>query len=178
MRAVQIDSTGRPGAVVLADVPAPTRKDDEVLIDVEWAGVSFPDVLQSKGLYQIQPPTPFIPGAEVAGIVREAPEGGEFAVGQAVAAFPGFGGFGECVAVPTPFVLPLSAGLDTRTGPAPRSRHAAPLVRSVPAGRRHAADGGQSRPVRDEDLGGGAGAVDDRGAGARLRGSGRSADDR
>lgn len=118
MRAVQITSTGGPSAVVATEVDEPTRKNDEVLIEVEWAGVSFPDVLQSKGLYQIQPPTPFVPGSEVAGVVREAPAGSEFAAGQKVAAFPGFGGFAERVSVPTPFVLPLPDAVDTRAAAA------------------------------------------------------------
>ncbi|ORB10718.1 hypothetical protein BST36_30750, partial [Mycolicibacterium moriokaense] len=41
------------------------------------AGVAFPDALQSRGLYQYKPEMPYIPGAEVAGVVRSAPEGAQ-----------------------------------------------------------------------------------------------------
>ena len=43
-----------------------------VVIDVKAAAVSFPDVLQTRGLYQFKPEIPFVPGAEVAGVVAEA----------------------------------------------------------------------------------------------------------
>ena len=46
-----------------------------VIVDVHAAGVSFPEVLQTRGLYQIKPALPFIPGSEVGGVVRCAPEG-------------------------------------------------------------------------------------------------------
>jgi len=43
-----------------------------IVIDVQAAGVSFPEVLQSRGEYQLKPPLPFVPGSEVAGVVRSA----------------------------------------------------------------------------------------------------------
>jgi len=46
-----------------------------VVIEVVAAGVSFPDLLLTRGEYQMKPPLPFVPGAEVAGRVRSAPEG-------------------------------------------------------------------------------------------------------
>ncbi|GAB3581848.1 NADPH:quinone oxidoreductase family protein [Calidifontibacter terrae] len=118
MRAVQFRSTNGPSDAIVADVAAPVRKPHEVLIDVAYAGVSFPDVLQSKGEYQIQPPTPYIPGAEVSGVVVEAPEGSGLTVGQRVSAFPGFGGFAEQVSVPVPLVLPLPDGVGLDQGAA------------------------------------------------------------
>ncbi len=44
-----------------------------VVVDVHAAGVSFPEVLQTRGEYQFKPPLPFVPGSEVAGVVRSAP---------------------------------------------------------------------------------------------------------
>ena len=60
--------------------PSPSRRTpltpgSGVLVDVHAAGVSFPEVLQTRGEYQIKPPLPFVPGSEVAGTVRSAPEG-------------------------------------------------------------------------------------------------------
>src|SRR5690349_22760311 len=76
MRAVQIADLGGPDSLRPADVPEPggghmLASDGGVVIDVRAAAVSFPDVLQSRGLYQYKPDMPFVPGAEVAGVVHE-----------------------------------------------------------------------------------------------------------
>ena len=52
MRAVQVVRWDGPSSVELREVPEPSRHGDDVLIDVRAAGVSFPDVLQTRGLYQ------------------------------------------------------------------------------------------------------------------------------
>lgn len=108
MRAVRITSLDGPRAVEIADVDEPMPDDDKVLIDVHAAGVTFPDVLQTRGQYQIKPPVPFTPGSEVAGVVRSAPESSGVTAGQRVASFVGFGGFCEVVSADpaTVFGLP------------------------------------------------------------------------
>ncbi len=58
-----------------------------MVVDVVTAGVSFPDLLQSKGLYQFRPDPPFIPGLEMAGVVRAAPAGSGFSSGDRVCAW-------------------------------------------------------------------------------------------
>ncbi len=68
-----------------------------MIVDVHAAGVSFPELLQTRGEYQIKPPLPFIPGSEVGGVVRSAPEGSACAPGDRVAAFCMLGGFAEVV---------------------------------------------------------------------------------
>jgi NADPH:quinone reductase len=98
MRAVQITRLDGPSAVELVEVPEPTAGPEQLLVDVHVSGVTFPEVLQSRGEYQIKPDLPFIPGSEVAGVVRSAPEGSGFAAGDRVIAFPGLGGFAETVA--------------------------------------------------------------------------------
>ena len=60
---------------------------DVLVIDVRAAGVCFPDLLMSKGEYQLKLPPPFIPGMEAAGVVDWAPEDSEFKVGERVSAF-------------------------------------------------------------------------------------------
>ncbi|MCW2616542.1 MAG: Alcohol dehydrogenase zinc-binding domain protein [Frankiales bacterium] len=107
MRAVQITSLDGPSAVELVDVPEPVAGPGQYLIDVHVAGVTFPEVLQSRGEYQLKPELPFVPGSEVAGVVRTAPDGGAVQVGQRVAAFPGLGGFAEVAAVMPQGVFPL-----------------------------------------------------------------------
>ena len=66
------------------DMPDVTPGPGDVVIDVRAAGVCFPDLLLSKGEYQLKLPPPFIPGMEVAGVVSSAPVGSGFAVGQRV----------------------------------------------------------------------------------------------
>jgi NADPH2:quinone reductase len=67
-----------------------------VLIEVKSASVNFPDVLMIQGLYQFQPPLPFTPGGESAGIITEVGEGVEnFKIGDKVFAATGIGGISE-----------------------------------------------------------------------------------
>lgn len=96
-----------PSAVEVREVREPVRQPDQVLIDVRAAGVNFPDVLQSKGLYQYRPDPPFTLGSEVAGVVREVPDGSPLRPGDRVAAFPMTGAFAEVVACNADHVLPL-----------------------------------------------------------------------
>jgi NADPH:quinone reductase len=106
MRAVQIaDLSGPDGALRLVDVPEPEASHpltpgEGVLVDVHAAGVSFPEVLQTRGEYQIKPPLPFVPGSEVAGVARAASEGAGVREGDRVAAFCMLGGFAETAVAP------------------------------------------------------------------------------
>ena len=81
MRAVQIvDLSGPESALAETELSEPEPSHPltpgrGVIVDVHSAGVSFPEVLQTRGEYQIKPPLPFVPGSEVGGVVRSAPEG-------------------------------------------------------------------------------------------------------
>lgn len=116
MRAAVIAALNGPEAIEVRDVPEPTPEAGQVLIDVEFAGVVFPDVLQTRGEYQVRPALPFTPGWEVAGVVRE--DVGEFRAGDRVAAMPGIGGFAEAVAVDPGMVFPLPDGVPFDKGAA------------------------------------------------------------
>lgn len=107
MRAVQITRLDGPAALEVADLPDVEAREGSVLVEVHAAGVTFPEVLQSRGLYQVKPELPFVPGSEVAGVVRATPDCGAVQVGDRVAAFPGLGGFAELVAVDPGAVFPL-----------------------------------------------------------------------
>jgi NADPH2:quinone reductase len=87
-----------------------------VVVEVHAAGVSFPEVLQTRGQYQMKPPLPFVPGSEVAGIVRSAPPGASVQVGERVAAFCALGGFAETAVAPEFFVFGLAGRLDFAQG--------------------------------------------------------------
>ncbi|CAL9579519.1 NADPH:quinone oxidoreductase family protein [Streptomyces radiopugnans] len=116
MRAVQVVSLDGPGAVRVADTGDPRPAPGQVLVDVHAAGVTYPDVLLTRGQYQLRPEPPFVPGSEVAGTVRSAPEGSGLAPGDRVAAFPGFGGFAERVAADPSVVFPLPERLSFTAG--------------------------------------------------------------
>lgn len=118
MRAVQVQTLDGPSAVQLIEVDEPKPGSDEVQIDVYAAGVTFPDVLLTRGRYQIKPELPFIPGAEVAGVVRSAPEGSGLRVGDRVAACCGTGGFAEVTTAPADAVFVLPDGVSFATGAA------------------------------------------------------------
>ena len=113
MRAIHITTLDGPEAVEVVDVPAPADP-RLVTIEVRAAGVAFPELLQTRGLYQMKPDLPFVPGAEVAGVVTAAPEGSGFAAGDRVAALTMLGGFAE-VAQASPdltFRLPDEVGFE------------------------------------------------------------------
>ncbi len=105
MRAVQVLTATGPGDVVVTDVPEPTPGPDDVLIDVHRVGISFPDLLLSRGEYQLKPPTPFTLGVDFAGEVVSGPAG--FAPGDRVAGVLPHGGAAERVACPAMFTFHL-----------------------------------------------------------------------
>jgi NADPH2:quinone reductase len=111
MRAAQVVTTTGPADVVLREVPAPTPGPDDVLIEVHRVGTSFPDLLLSRGEYQLKPEVPFTLGVDVAGTVVSGPG---FEPGQRVAAVGAYGGAGELAAVPAmfTFALPDSISFD------------------------------------------------------------------
>ncbi len=80
--------------------PADVGDQNAVVIDVGAAGVSFPDLLLLRGEYQLRLEPPFIPGMEVAGVVRSAPYESELKPGQRVTALAMLGGWAERVVVP------------------------------------------------------------------------------
>jgi NADPH2:quinone reductase len=122
MRAIQItQETGPDSALQLAEVPEPDPSHmltpgRGVVVDVKAAGVSFPEVLQSRGQYQFRPPLPFVPGSEVGGVVRSAPDGAGLKPGDRVAAFTALGAFAEVAVAAEHFVFKLPDELDFRQG--------------------------------------------------------------
>jgi NADPH2:quinone reductase len=124
VRAVQIaDLSGPSSALREVDVPEPEPShplagDRAVVVDVHAAGVSFPEVLQTRGEYQLKPPLPFVPGSEVAGTVRHAPEAAALKPGDRVAAFCVLGGFAETAVAPEFLTFPLAERLDFAQGAA------------------------------------------------------------
>jgi NADPH:quinone reductase len=109
MRAQQLERLDGPDGLRLVDLPEP-EEGDHILIDVVTAGVSFPDLLLTRGQYQLKPPVPFVPGVEVAGVVRSAPAGAGVKPGQRVMAFSLLGGWADVVAAAPEMTFPIPEG--------------------------------------------------------------------
>ncbi len=116
MRAVVCHGFDRPDQTFVNDVAVPHMFDSGVRIDVHSSGVSFANLLVLKGEHQNRQEPPFIPGTEVAGVVRAVAEGiHEFKIGDRVVAGVQTGGFAEQVVVPsrTVFHLPEEVDFDS-----------------------------------------------------------------
>src|SRR3954454_12439967 len=124
MRALQItELTGPDTALKVVDVDEPQASHfltpgRGVVVEVHAAGVSFPEVLQTRGEYQVKPPLPFVPGSEVGGGVREAPADSGLQAGDRVAAFCMLGGFAEVAVAPAFLTFALPDALDFAQGAA------------------------------------------------------------
>src|SRR3954464_3069368 len=121
MRAVQVTRLDGPDAISVEEVPEPTADGPfgpQVVLDVHAVGISFPDLLLSKGQYQLKPELPFTLGVDFAGVVRSAPEGSGLAEGDRVAAVLGHGGAADLVGLGPDSVFPLPDALRFEQGAA------------------------------------------------------------
>ncbi len=108
MRAMLCHQHGGVESLEAGELPDPVPSDQEVIIEIHACGLNFPDVLMIAGKYQTQPPLPFAPGAEVAGVITACGAGVQtLSPGQRVLAYCGHGGLAEQVAVPAAQVLPI-----------------------------------------------------------------------
>ena len=113
MKALQCVELGGPEKLVVNDVADPEIAEDHIIIEVKSASVNFPDVLMIQGLYQFQPPLPFIPGGESAGVVIEIGDGVEgFNIGDKVFAATGVGGICEKILAHKNNVRPIPENMD------------------------------------------------------------------
>ncbi len=115
MKAWRVHELGEPESVLqLDDIDEPVPGQDEVLVEVAAASLNFPDVLMCRGEYQVKPPLPFTPGAEVSGTVVGLGDGADASLlCQRVIAIPtfGHGGFTERTIAPKSMVFPIPDSL-------------------------------------------------------------------
>jgi len=116
VRAVQVSRLDGPDALEVVDLDEPQVGPDQVLVEVAYAGVAWPDLLLTRGQYQMKPELPFSPGAEVSGLVRSAPAGSGLTEGQRVVVLCGVGGWRESVVTDIDSVLPLPDEVSLRAG--------------------------------------------------------------
>ncbi|PKO70953.1 MAG: NADPH:quinone oxidoreductase [Betaproteobacteria bacterium HGW-Betaproteobacteria-14] len=119
MKALLCTAYGSPQMLSVQEVPSPKAGPGQVVIDVKASALNFPDALMVQGLYQVKPPLPFSPGAEVAGLIKEVGEGVQgLKAGDRVMGFPGTGGFAEECVVAAEKIMPLPENMDFASGAA------------------------------------------------------------
>ena len=121
MRAAQVLQPTGPADVRVVDVDEPVPGPDDVLVEVHSVGISFPDLLLSKGEYQLRPQLPFTLGVDVAGTVVStgSTQGSQaLAPGTRVCGVVPYGGAGERAVVPAASVFPLPDRLSYDEGAA------------------------------------------------------------
>jgi len=117
MFAHQLVGLTGPADVRWTEVAEPAG-DEGVLVEVAAAGVSFADLLQTRGAYQMTVPLPYTPGMDAAGVIRSAPDGSGLTAGQRVALLLSYGCWQEVVSAPAARVLPLPEDMSFEAGAA------------------------------------------------------------
>ncbi|WP_299193044.1 NADPH:quinone oxidoreductase family protein [uncultured Erythrobacter sp.] len=102
----------------LAELPKPERAAGEVLVQVRAASLNFPDLLMTRGKYQLEPELPFTSGLELAGEVVEVGAESAFKVGDKVIGGNKTGAFAEFAAIPERGLSPLPKGMSFEKGAA------------------------------------------------------------
>jgi NADPH2:quinone reductase len=119
VRAVVVDRLVEPGELRVSETAEPELYAGGLAVDVKAAGCNFFDILMAQGRYQVKPPLPFVPGAELAGIVSAVgAEVDGFRVGERVLASPSLGAFAERAVVPARSAWRMPDGMTFEEGAA------------------------------------------------------------
>lgn len=112
MKAIVCEAIGSEDDLQFKQIAVPDLQDQEVLIEVHYCGLNYPDLLKIRGLYQEPIPPPFVPACDVAGVVQQVGSGvTDFQVGDRVMAFDKKGGLAEYAAMPAHFCYKVRDGL-------------------------------------------------------------------
>ncbi|MEM7540752.1 MAG: NADPH:quinone oxidoreductase family protein [Pseudomonadota bacterium] len=118
--------------LVAREVPIPQATSGQLVVEVAAIGIGFPEMLTLQGKYQFKPKLPFIPGAEISGVVRESTHS-ELIVGTKVMGHVRLGAYAEFVAADSALFLPLPKKFSFAQGAtyltAYRTAHVALVVR-------------------------------------------------
>ena len=111
MKAIQVAEVGGPEVLTLVDLPVPTPKPNEALVQIKAAGVNFIDVYFREGRYPAA--LPFINGQEAAGVVTATgADVKDVKTGDRVAYAGRLGSYAEYAAVPTSSLVRIPEELD------------------------------------------------------------------
>ena len=112
MKSWRVHAWGEPETMVLEEIAEPSPGAGQVRIRNHAAALNFFDILQVQGKYQVKPPFPFTPGAEVAGVVEAVGDGvSSVKPGDRVMAMPHGGGFGQISIAPVSSTFPIPEGM-------------------------------------------------------------------
>jgi NADPH:quinone reductase len=115
VRAAYVSEHGAPEVVVVQDLPDPEPGPGEVVVDIAYAAVNFPDVLIVNNEYQVQVPAPFVPGSEFSGVIAAIGEGiDDVAVGDHVYGASFVGAYAEQIVVGAASVHMIPDSVDLR----------------------------------------------------------------
>ena len=119
MRAVVVERWTDPAELRVSELPDPKLPSGGLRVEVKAAGCNFFDILMVRGEYQVKPPFPFVPGAELAGVVREVGDGvSGFAVGDRILASAGLGAFATQAIVAAPAAHRMPENMSFEAGAA------------------------------------------------------------
>jgi NADPH2:quinone reductase len=140
MKALLCESFGPISQLKIKDIADPIPIAHQVVIDVSYSAVNFPDALMVQGLYQTKPLFPFSPGHEISGIISAVgSEVTHLKIGDRVFCAPSYGGFAQKIAVHSQLVIPLPDEISLEIGAAVTltygtSLHALKNIAKVQAG--------------------------------------------
>lgn len=111
MQAIQVSTVGGPEVLTLTDLPVPSPKPNEALVEIKASGVNFIDVYFREGRYPTQ--LPFVNGQEAAGVVvQTGNEVTNVQRGDRVAYTSTLGSYAQYAAVPDSRLVKIPDGLD------------------------------------------------------------------
>jgi NADPH:quinone reductase len=111
MQAIQVSQVGGPEVLTLTDLPVPSPKPNEALVEIKATGVNFIDVYFREGRYPAQ--LPFVNGQEAAGVVVEiGSEVTNVQRGDRVAYTSALGSYAQFAAVPASRLVKIPDELD------------------------------------------------------------------
>ena len=141
MKAITVNTFGPPETFSYAEVPAPEIGADDLLVEVRAAGISFVDLLVAQGRYQVQPPLPYVPGTEFAGVVRAVGKDVEgFEAGDRVVAGAMGGAYADQCGVPASMAVKMPDAMTFEHGSVFRVSYATAYYALVQRGQVEAAE--------------------------------------
>jgi len=111
MQAIQVKQVGGPEVLTLTELPTPSPKPNEAIVQIKASGVNFIDVYFREGRYPT--PLPFVDGQEASGVVTEiGNEVTNVQAGDRVAYTSALGSYAEYAAVPANRLVKIPDELD------------------------------------------------------------------
>jgi NADPH2:quinone reductase len=111
MQAIQVTTVGGPDVLTPTELPVPSPKPNEAIVQIKASGVNFIDVYFREGRYPA--PLPFVDGQEASGVVTEiGSEVTNVKVGDRVAYTSSLGSYAEYAAVPASRLVKIPDELD------------------------------------------------------------------